>query len=117
MVGRPGMDRAGSRRDAGPRVRRKGRRVNKLELGLVLPVGAPFSDGPTARWTEIRDLAVAAEAAGFGTLWVSDELLWRGSDGQPLGWWECVAMAGAVAASTSSVKVGTWVMSALHRNP
>jgi alkanesulfonate monooxygenase SsuD/methylene tetrahydromethanopterin reductase-like flavin-dependent oxidoreductase (luciferase family) len=26
-------------------------------------------------------------------------------------------MAGAVAASTSRVKVGTWVMSALHRNP
>lgn len=26
-------------------------------------------------------------------------------------------MAGAVAASTSRVKVGTWILSALHRNP
>jgi alkanesulfonate monooxygenase SsuD/methylene tetrahydromethanopterin reductase-like flavin-dependent oxidoreductase (luciferase family) len=91
--------------------------VNKLELGLVLPVGAPFSDGPTLRWTEIRELAVRAEEAGFGTVWISDELLWRRPDGHLLGWWECVAMTGAVAAATSRVKVGTWILSALHRNP
>jgi alkanesulfonate monooxygenase SsuD/methylene tetrahydromethanopterin reductase-like flavin-dependent oxidoreductase (luciferase family) len=33
-----------------------------------------------------------------------------------MGVWEGIAMAGAVAATTSRVKVGTWVMSALHRN-
>ena len=33
-----------------------------------------------------------------------------------MGVWEGVSMAGAVAATTSRVKVGTWVMSALHRN-
>jgi alkanesulfonate monooxygenase SsuD/methylene tetrahydromethanopterin reductase-like flavin-dependent oxidoreductase (luciferase family) len=54
---------------------------------------------------------------GFDTVWVPDELLWRPPDGQTRGWWECVAMTGAVAAATSRVKVGTWVLSALHRNP
>jgi alkanesulfonate monooxygenase SsuD/methylene tetrahydromethanopterin reductase-like flavin-dependent oxidoreductase (luciferase family) len=34
-----------------------------------------------------------------------------------MGVWEGIAMAGAVAATTSRIKVGTWVMSALHRNP
>ncbi|MEN8161773.1 MAG: DUF5915 domain-containing protein, partial [Myxococcota bacterium] len=35
----------------------------------------------------------------------------------PRGWWEGVSMAAAVAASTSTITVGTWVLSALHRNP
>ena len=74
-------------------------------------------DGSTARWVEIRDLAIQAEAMGFDTVWLADELLWRPADGETRGWWECVAMAGAVAAATSRVKVGTWVLSALHRNP
>jgi alkanesulfonate monooxygenase SsuD/methylene tetrahydromethanopterin reductase-like flavin-dependent oxidoreductase (luciferase family) len=54
---------------------------------------------------------------GFDTVWIPDELLWREPDGLPRGWWESVAMAGAVAAATSRMKVGTWILSALHRNP
>jgi alkanesulfonate monooxygenase SsuD/methylene tetrahydromethanopterin reductase-like flavin-dependent oxidoreductase (luciferase family) len=91
--------------------------MRSLEIGLVLPMGESFVDGSTARWVEIRDLAVRAEALGFDTVWIADELLWRPPDGAPQGWWECIAMAGAVAAATSRIKVGTWVLSALHRNP
>jgi alkanesulfonate monooxygenase SsuD/methylene tetrahydromethanopterin reductase-like flavin-dependent oxidoreductase (luciferase family) len=91
--------------------------MRTLEIGLVLPMGESFVDGSTARWIEIRDLAVRAEALGFDTVWVADELLWRLPDGPTHGWWECIAMAGAVAAATSRAKVGTWVLSALHRNP
>ncbi len=87
------------------------------KIGLVLPMGESFVDGSTARWSEIRDLAIQAEAMGFDTVWLADELLWRPVDGATRGWWECVAMAGAVAAATSRVNVGTWVLSALHRNP
>ena len=76
-----------------------------------------WTDGATPRWTEIRELASQAEAIGFDTVWIPDELLWRPTDGDTRGWWEGVAMAGAVAASTSRVKVGTWILSALHRNP
>jgi alkanesulfonate monooxygenase SsuD/methylene tetrahydromethanopterin reductase-like flavin-dependent oxidoreductase (luciferase family) len=90
--------------------------MRPLEIGLVLPMGESFVDGSTARWTEIRDLACRAEEIGFDTVWIPDELLWRPPDGETHGWWECVAMAGAVAAATSRVKVGTWVLSALHRN-
>jgi alkanesulfonate monooxygenase SsuD/methylene tetrahydromethanopterin reductase-like flavin-dependent oxidoreductase (luciferase family) len=91
--------------------------MSHLDIGLVLPMGESFVDGTTARWLEIRDLAVRAEAIGFDTVWVPDELLWRRPDVQAQGWWECVAMAAAVAAATSRVHVGTWVLSALHRNP
>jgi len=91
--------------------------MRSLEIGLVLPMEESWTDGATPRWTEIRDLAVRAEEIGFDTVWVPDELLWRPADGETRGWWECVAMAGAVAAATSRVKVGTWILSALHRNP
>jgi alkanesulfonate monooxygenase SsuD/methylene tetrahydromethanopterin reductase-like flavin-dependent oxidoreductase (luciferase family) len=91
--------------------------MRSLEVGLVLPMEEAWTDGSTARWTEIRELATQAEEIGFDTVWVPDELLWRPPDGQVRGWWECVAMTGAVAAATSRVKVGTWIMSALHRNP
>jgi alkanesulfonate monooxygenase SsuD/methylene tetrahydromethanopterin reductase-like flavin-dependent oxidoreductase (luciferase family) len=91
--------------------------MRTIEIGLVLPMGESFVDGSTARWVEIRDFALRAEEIGFDIVWTADELLWRPPDGQPQGWWEGVAMTGAVAAATSRVKVGTWVLSALHRNP
>jgi len=91
--------------------------MRPFEIGLVLPMGDSFVDGSTTRWTDIRDLALRAEELGFDTVWTADELLWRHADGKPQGWWEGVAMTGAVAAATSRVKVGTWVLSALHRNP
>jgi alkanesulfonate monooxygenase SsuD/methylene tetrahydromethanopterin reductase-like flavin-dependent oxidoreductase (luciferase family) len=91
--------------------------MSPLEVGLVLPMGDSFVDGRTVRWTEIRDLAIGAEAIGFDTVWTADELLWRSEGREPQGWWDCVAMTGAVAAATSKIKVGTWILSALHHNP
>jgi alkanesulfonate monooxygenase SsuD/methylene tetrahydromethanopterin reductase-like flavin-dependent oxidoreductase (luciferase family) len=91
--------------------------MRPIEIGLVLPMGDTFVDGSTARWVDIRDLALRAEELGFDTVWTADELLWRPAEGKPQGWWEGVAMTAAVAAATSRVKVGTWILSALHRNP
>ena len=91
--------------------------MRPFEIGLVLPMGEVFGDGPTARWVDIRALALRAEEIGFDVVWTVDELLWRPPDRDPQGFWECVAMTGAVAAATSRIKVGTWILSALHRNP
>jgi alkanesulfonate monooxygenase SsuD/methylene tetrahydromethanopterin reductase-like flavin-dependent oxidoreductase (luciferase family) len=90
--------------------------VGSFELGVVLPLMQYGPERTTARWSDIRDMAVRAEAIGFDTIWTPDELLWRVEEGPPRGVWEGVAMAGAVAAVTARAKVGTWVMSALHRN-
>lgn len=91
--------------------------MGSFEIGIVLPLMQFGPDRVTARWPEIRAMAQRAEAIGFDTIWTPDELLWRMEDGPPRGVWEGVAMAGAVAAVTSRSRVGTWVMSALHRNP
>jgi alkanesulfonate monooxygenase SsuD/methylene tetrahydromethanopterin reductase-like flavin-dependent oxidoreductase (luciferase family) len=90
--------------------------VSRFEVGIVLNTGQWVPGLPPARWSELREMAVRAEALGFDTVWTPDELLWRTKDKAPLGHWEGVAMAGAVAAVTSRIKVGTWVLSALHRN-
>jgi alkanesulfonate monooxygenase SsuD/methylene tetrahydromethanopterin reductase-like flavin-dependent oxidoreductase (luciferase family) len=90
--------------------------MSSIQLGLVLMTGESPDGSHVARWSEIRDLAVRAESMALDTVWVIDELLYRLPDRPAQGFWDGVAMAGAVAASTSRIKVGTWVMSALHRN-
>lgn len=89
-----------------------------LSLGLVLPMHERPDDGAKPKWADIKAQAVLGEELGADTLWLADEILshvpeWPG----PRGWWECLSMAGAVAASTSRVNIGSWVMSAIQRNP
>ena len=87
-------------------------------FGLVLPMFESPMDGAKPSWSEIAALAVRADELGFDTVWTADEIISRVPDWTgPRGWWECLTMTGAIAASTSTVGVGTWVVSALHRNP
>jgi alkanesulfonate monooxygenase SsuD/methylene tetrahydromethanopterin reductase-like flavin-dependent oxidoreductase (luciferase family) len=91
--------------------------VGRIGLGFVLETIEDPVLRYTPRWAGIRRQALLAESVGFDTLWVADELQWESDDWEePVGCWECVAVTGAVAASTTSVQVGTWVLSALHRN-
>ncbi len=89
-----------------------------LKLGFVLLTMEDPKTGDAASWNALSQRALLAEEAGFDTVWVADELVWETPawDG-PRGWWECVAVTGAIAATTSTIGVGTWVLSALHRNP
>jgi alkanesulfonate monooxygenase SsuD/methylene tetrahydromethanopterin reductase-like flavin-dependent oxidoreductase (luciferase family) len=91
--------------------------MKQFEIGVVLPLAVFGPTRTTPRWTEIREMVVRAEAMGFDTLWTPDELLWQVENEAPRGVWDGVSMAGAVAATTTRAKVGTWVLSTLHRNP
>jgi alkanesulfonate monooxygenase SsuD/methylene tetrahydromethanopterin reductase-like flavin-dependent oxidoreductase (luciferase family) len=92
--------------------------TKQMGIGLVLPMVEAPQSGEKPRWATIKSIAQRAEDMGFDTVWVADELLWRVPDWPgPRGWWECVSVAGAVAASTTTIGVGSWVLSALHRNP
>ena len=92
--------------------------MRPLKIGYVLPLMEDVETGEPNRWGEIRAQALLAEEIGFDTVRVPDELLWQPKDWPgPRGWWECVAMLGAVAASTSRIRIGSWVLSNLHRKP
>ena len=88
-----------------------------FEIGAVIPIIESGPERFAPGWSDVRDQARRAEEIGFDTIWTPDELLWHVEGGPPRGAWDGVSMAGAVAAVTARAKVGTWVLSALHRNP
>lgn len=91
--------------------------MSALELGFVaIPMEDPAT-GAAPSWSAMRRWATLAEDLAFDTVWVPDELLWSTTEGQPRGFWECLSLTGAIAASTDTIGIGTWVVSALHRNP
>ena len=94
-----------------------GPRARPLKVGLVLPTLTGSPPGPTLGWRDHLALAKAAEAAGFDSIWVPDELLYRFDDAPAVGWWECWTMLSAVAASTARVELGTFVSCTNYRNP
>jgi alkanesulfonate monooxygenase SsuD/methylene tetrahydromethanopterin reductase-like flavin-dependent oxidoreductase (luciferase family) len=78
-----------------------------LDFGLSIAMFAHPGTGVAPSWSEVKAQANWAETAGFDTIWAFDEI----------GAWECLTLTGALAASTSTIKVGTWVLSTLQHNP
>ena len=69
-------------------------------------------------WTEIRDIALTAEDAGFDSVWVGDHLLFRGDDAAgSRGPWEAWSMLAALAATTRRVQLGPLVASTSFHSP
>jgi alkanesulfonate monooxygenase SsuD/methylene tetrahydromethanopterin reductase-like flavin-dependent oxidoreductase (luciferase family) len=84
-----------------------------MKIGLVLML----EGSPTApRYTEVRALALRAEAAGFDSLWLYDHLLFR-SDDQVVGQWECFTFLAGLADATQRIALGTLVACTAFRNP
>jgi len=92
--------------------------MGRLKLGVALGSHESADTGEAPAWDTIKAIASSAEVSGFDTLWIADELVWERNDGKHnQGWWEAVALLGGIAATTSTIAVGSWVLSALHRNP
>jgi alkanesulfonate monooxygenase SsuD/methylene tetrahydromethanopterin reductase-like flavin-dependent oxidoreductase (luciferase family) len=66
-------------------------------------------------WPALRDEALAAEAAGYGALWVFDHLAGQALGGDRM--LECFTLLGAVAAVTSRIALGSLVVNMTLREP
>jgi alkanesulfonate monooxygenase SsuD/methylene tetrahydromethanopterin reductase-like flavin-dependent oxidoreductase (luciferase family) len=88
----------------------------RMRVGIVLPIAEEDADGQIASYTTLRAIAIAAEGAGFDSVWVFDHLLFRG-DGETSGIHECWTILAAIAEATSRVELGTLVMCTGFRNP
>ncbi len=70
---------------------------------------------PDLRWREALPRWREAEARGFATAWTYDHLSWRSLRDGP--WLGAVPLLAAVAAVTSTLRIGTLVTSPNYRHP
>jgi len=68
-----------------------------------------------APWSVLRDAAVAAEDAGYGTLWTVDHLAGDVMHAPDMP--ECFTLLGALAGVTSRIGLGPLVVNAHNRHP
>jgi len=89
-----------------------------LRIGLAIGLhgGPDGGERETPRWHGIRERARAAEAAGFDLVVIEDALLYRDED-ETVGYWESIAMAGALAAATETIGIGHSVLNGPYRSP
>ncbi len=83
-----------------------------MSVGVQLPEIERF-----VAWPEYRDMAIAAEAGGFDSLWVGDHLLYDQPDGSSRGPWECWALLAGLAAVTSTIELAPLVASTAFHAP
>jgi probable F420-dependent oxidoreductase len=88
-----------------------------LELGLNLPYVEGTLDGRTPRWADILAMAQTAESIGFDAIWISDHVGFGDPEGAWEGAWESWTLLSALAASTSRVALGNFVLAVPFRNP
>ncbi len=82
--------------------------------GLAIPVGVNLTTiGITGRWW--LESAARVEAAGFPTVWAWDHFVSRGRLADPL--LECWTTLAATAATTSRLRLGSFVTNVMNRHP
>jgi alkanesulfonate monooxygenase SsuD/methylene tetrahydromethanopterin reductase-like flavin-dependent oxidoreductase (luciferase family) len=69
------------------------------------------------RWSEIVSMARRAEDAGFDSVWFGDHLLYRFADGSTRGPWEAWSTLAALAAATTTIRIGPLVACTAFHNP
>ncbi|GAA3625533.1 LLM class flavin-dependent oxidoreductase [Microbacterium awajiense] len=88
-----------------------------MRIGLINQLhGRPGGATPAPTWQTISARAKAAERAGFDIFVYEDALLYRG-DAASDGVWESMAVSGALALATETIRFGPSVMNAPYRHP
>lgn len=89
-----------------------------MRIGLVNQLhGRPGGVSPAPTWESISARLAAAGAAEFDIFVFEDALLYRWEGGGTDGVWESVSMAGALAATTTSIRIGHSVINSPYRSP
>ena len=92
-----------------------------MRIGLAIPHYDTSYQGEQASWEAIVKVARTAEASGFDSLWVSDHFFldWGkyGGPDRRQGSFECWTLMSALAAATTSVRIGSLALCNDFRNP
>ena len=88
-----------------------------MQIGLINQIhGRPNADSPAPTWASIRERAVLAEQVGFDIFVYEDVLMYKGEEATN-GVWESVAISGAIAEATSTIRFGQSVINSPYRSP
>ena len=87
-----------------------------MRVGIALPIGERGPERKAHSYSEIRELALAAEEGGADSIWVADHFFYDSDDG-PRGLWEAMTVLAALADATKRVELGPLVMCVPFRNP
>lgn len=90
-----------------------------MKIGLMLHLGQDDALGRPPAFETLRQMAIAADAAGLDSVWGADHLIFRSEDegGPSHGVHECWTVLTAVAAVTSRVTIGPLVIAMPFRAP
>ncbi len=89
-----------------------GRPGRPLKVGVQLP-----EVERVVRWPELVQIALAAEAVGFNSIWLGDHLLYRDPERGTRGPWEAWTTLAGLAAVTKRVTLGPLVAATTFHNP
>lgn len=87
-----------------------------LKVGAYITTIQGFGDVPTPQWDDMLTLARMAEDVGFDSIWVPDVMTSR-SDESRVGSWESGSVLAALAATTTRITLGSYVLRGGIRNP
>lgn len=88
-----------------------------MQLGVIVQQAETALDGRTPRFSDIKELALTAEAVGFDSFWLPDHFIFRPHEPEQLGVWEVFTFLSGLASVTSKIVLGPLVVSTLFRNP
>jgi alkanesulfonate monooxygenase SsuD/methylene tetrahydromethanopterin reductase-like flavin-dependent oxidoreductase (luciferase family) len=88
-----------------------------IKVGLIITPVEDRGGTTTPSWRDIATRARVADEVGFDSIWISDHLIHRFPGVPDYGIWEAWSLVSALAATTSRVQIGTWVLGAGFRNP
>ena len=89
----------------------------RMKIGIVLDIVEGSLDGRTPTFSDLREMALAAEQVGFDSLWLADHLIYRFPNQAESAPWEALTMLSALAAVTSRITLGTLVVCTSFRPP
>lgn len=89
----------------------------RLRIGVQTRTSERTMDGTRQGFTELKTLALAAEATGCDSFWLPDHLTFRPHEPEQLGCWEVFTVLSALASVTTTLHLGTLVAATSFRNP
>jgi probable F420-dependent oxidoreductase len=88
-----------------------------MKIGVVINHLEHPDSGVIPTYSEIREMAQAAETGGLDSIWLFDHLLYRFDNRATSGIWECWTLLSALAEATKRVELGTVMLCNSFRNP